>query len=400
MSSGVKGALDSMFDSALQHASPAYALGAKLAEMFPDRHLIEGLEKLDLGSFARAGHCTVELHADMYHQQDAFWSAEHGVYRVAEVAWQDVTWEASTFDVIAMRWPGAIREGERHFVLAPDRARGEAFYAAVSRWNHEVRGEVLVFAEGCFSKDKELYEAIKKASFDQLILEGSFKEQIRDDFRQFIDSRQVYEEAGVPWRRGALLIGPPGNGKTLCVKALVRELGIPCLYVRTLEAQYGSPQRSVAAIFRRARAQAPCILVLEDIDALLAEGTRSLFLNELDGFAQNPGLITIATTNHPERLDPSIVERPSRFDRKYHFMLPSEDARTRYVASWNARLQPPLRFTDAGLAQIVELTSGFSFAYIQEVFVSTAMHWMTKRKGDVLPIAVEQIEALRSQMTR
>ena len=395
-----KGLVNSLFDSALQHASPAYALGAKLAEMFPDRHLIEGLHKLDLRSFARAGHCTVELRADTYHQHDTFWSTEHGVYRVAALAWQVVSWDASSFEVVTMRWPGFIHEGERHVVLAPDRERGEAFYAAVSRWNHEVRGEVLVFAEGCFSKDQDLYEAIKKSSFDQLILEGSFKEQIREDFRQFLDSRQVYEEANVPWRRGALLIGPPGNGKTLCVKALVRELGIPCLYIRTLEARHGSPQHSIETIFSRARAQAPCILVLEDIDALLVEGTRSLFLNELDGFAQNPGLITIATTNHPERLDPSIVERPSRFDRKYHFMLPSEDTRARYVASWNARLQPQLRFTDEGRTQVVERTEGFSFAYIQEVFVSTAMQWMTKRQGDVLPIALEQIEALRSQMTR
>ena len=226
------------------------------------------------------------------------------------------------------------------------------------------------------------------------------EQQLRDDFKHFLGARELYDEANVPWRRGALFIGPPGNGKTLCVKALIHELGLPCLYIQSLEAKYGTPQRSIEAIFQRARTQAPCILVLEDIDALLTEGSRSLFLNELDGFAQNAGVITLATTNHPERLDPSIVERPSRFDRKYHFMLPSAETRMNYVRSWNDRLRPQLRFSEDGQAKIAELTEGFSFAYIQEVFVSTTMHWMTKRDQPVLAIAEEQIATLRAQMTR
>jgi hypothetical protein len=395
-SSGVQ----EIFDKALQHKNPGYAVGAKLAELFTDRHLIEGGGKLELRSFAAAKKCTTEFRDGVYQQRDAYWAEEHGVYRIPEVVWQLVQWEGSTFDVITLRWEGPMRDAERHYVLAPDRERGEAFYAAVQRWNHELRDEVLVFADGCFSKDQTLFEAIKLASFDQLILEGSFKEQIREDFKFFLGSRELYEEANVPWRRGALFIGPPGNGKTLCVKALIRDLGLPCLYIHSLEARHSTPQRSIEAIFRRARAQAPCILVLEDLDALLTTGTRSLFLNELDGFAQNAGVITLATTNHPERLDPSIVERPSRFDRKYHFMLPSAETRVNYVRSWNDRLRPQLRYDEPAQQKIVELTEGFSFAYIQEVFVSTTMHWMTKRARPVLEVAEEQIATLRSQMTR
>jgi hypothetical protein len=395
-STGVQG----MFDRALRHESPGYALGAQLAELFPDRHLIEGVGKLDLRSFAHAGNCKVAFRDDIYNHRDAYWSEEHGVYRITEVAWQLVEWEGAAFDMLTLRWAGPMHDAERHYVLAPDHERGEAFYAAVKRWNHELRDEVLVFADGCFSKDQKLFESIKRASFDQLILEGSFKQQLRDDFKHFLGARELYDESNVPWRRGALFIGPPGNGKTLCVKALIRELGLPCLYIQSLEAKYGTPQRSIEAIFQRARTQAPCILVLEDIDALLTSGTRSLFLNELDGFAENAGVITLATTNHPERLDPSIVERPSRFDRKYHFMLPSAETRMNYVRSWNDRLRPQLRFSEDGQAKIVELTEGFSFAYIQEVFVSTTMHWMTKRDQPVLAIAEEQIATLRAQMTR
>jgi len=394
------GGVQEIFDKALRHQSPGYAFGAQLAEHFADRHLIEGLGKLDLRSFAHAKKCTSAFREGVYQQLDTYWSEEHGVYRIPEVTWQLVEWEGAAFDVFSLRWPSTIRDAERHFVVAPDRERGEAFYAAVQKWNHELRDEVLVFADGCFSKNPKLYESIKTASFDQLILEGTFKDQIREDFKFFLGSRELYEEANVPWRRGALLIGPPGNGKTFCVKALIRELGLPCLYIHSLEARNSTPQRSIEAIFGRARSQAPCILVLEDIDALLTNGTRSLFLNELDGFAQNAGVITLATTNHPERLDPSIVERPSRFDRKYHFMLPSAETRMSYVRSWNDRLRPQLRFDESGQHKLVELTEGFSFAYIQEVFVSTTMHWMSKRTHTVIDVAEEQIAALRAQMKR
>jgi SpoVK/Ycf46/Vps4 family AAA+-type ATPase len=269
----------------------------------------------------------------------------------------------------------------------------------VSRWSHEVRGEILVFNDGCFEKSAKLYNAIKAATFDQLVLDGTLKQQIRDDFTQFLASRATYEEHGVPWKRGALFIGPPGNGKTLCVKALVRELAIPCIYVQSLNSQYATVQHNIESVFRRARTTAPCVLVLEDIDALLVEGSHSFFLNELDGFATNTGVITLGTTNHPERLDRSIVERPSRFDRKYHFELPSAAARAEYIAGWNYRLRPALRLTDEGIAEIIELTAEFSFAYVQEVFVSSMMRWMTTRDaGGILAVAREQIALLRAQM--
>jgi SpoVK/Ycf46/Vps4 family AAA+-type ATPase len=69
---------------------------------------------------------------------------------------------------------------------------------------------------------------------------------------------------------------------------------------------------------------------MEDIDSMVTDKIRSLFLNELDGFATNVGVVVLATTNHPERLDPAILDRPSRFDRKYYFELPAEAERRAY----------------------------------------------------------------------
>src|SRR5207237_7749294 len=104
-------------------------------------------------------------------------------------------------------------------------------------------------------------------------------------------------------------------------------------------------------IFDRAREVAPCVLVLEDIDALVTDANRSLFLNELDGFASNEGLLVVATTNHAERLDPALAQRPSRFDRKYVFELPSLLLRARWLEVWHARIDAELRVSAAVLAR-------------------------------------------------
>jgi AAA+ superfamily predicted ATPase len=335
----------------------------------------------------------------MYQQFDTEWMPAYGVVRRPRIAWLNVAWQSSSFQVVLFEWGTSLGAQSRHYILGRDRDRCCAFLEAVCRWTHDVRGEILVFNEGCFHKSTKLYESVMSTTFDQLVLEGDFKQQIRDDFTQFLSSRQTYEECGVPWRRGALFVGPPGNGKTLCVKALVRLLAIPCLYIQSFDAQYATSQASIEEVFRRARSTAPCVLVLEDLDALLTDGCRSFFLNELDGFATNTGVITIATTNHPERLDASIVDRPSRFDRKYHFDLPGPATRAEYIAAWNERLRPALRLSEPGRAQVVERTHGFSFAYIQEVFVSSTMRWMQARDSvGILPVALEQIEALRLQM--
>jgi transitional endoplasmic reticulum ATPase len=69
-------------------------------------------------------------------------------------------------------------------------------------------------------------------------------------------------------------------------------------------------------VFEKARAEAPCVLILEDLDSLINDNNRSFFLNQLDGLENNDGLLVIGSTNHYDRLDPAITKRPSRFDRK------------------------------------------------------------------------------------
>ena len=109
--------------------------------------------------------------------------------------------------------------------------------------------------------------------------------------------------------------------------------------------------------------------------------------------------MVVATTNHPDRLDPAILERPSRFDRKYYFNLPAAPERAAYLALWNEELKPQQRLSEDAVAEVVRQTDGFSFAYLKELFLSAMMQWIsTAERLSMDQSVLDQATRLRSQM--
>ena len=153
-----------------------------------------------------------------------------------------------------------------------------------------------------------------------------------------------------------------------------RPSAIPTLYVRSLASWAGS-EYSLKQIFGKARQQAPCLLVFEDLDSIVTDAVRSYFLNEVDGLKNNDGILMIGSTNHLERLDPGISKRPSRFDRKYLFPDPNLEERVAYCAFWRQKLDDndDVEFPEKMEWAIAGITKGFSFAYIQEAFVAALL---------------------------
>jgi len=410
-----------------------YYVSQILADLYPKKALIEGGDGLfDIEEYAEDGYCTLTQKTTIYNQVVTYYRGQEinlpgmtpGVLRLsgllpmnmgenareseqelinrAQNAWLEVKWRDSSFDVLVMNWFEA-RPVYHYWILADSVETARAFLQEVCRWNAEVRGEVLVFDGGCWHKDATLFQSIKGATFDNLILKGHLKQDIRDDLEQFFASRALYEQYGIPWKRGILFVGPPGNGKTHAVKAIINALAQPCLYVKSFRVEYRTDEDSIRQVFDRARKSAPCILVLEDLDSLLTPENRSFFLNELDGFAANVGIVALATTNHPERLDPSILDRPSRFDRKYPFDLPEFAERLAYITMWNGSLKPTLQLATAGIARLGEQTEGFSFAYLKELFLSSMMRWIADEQKGSAPETMQQvmenqIGVLREQM--
>lgn len=148
----------------------------------------------------------------------------------------------------------------------------------------------------------------------------------------------------------------------------IKESSIPALYVKSAPRTY-----DIRRIFTQARYMAPCMLILEDIDTIVTPSSRSYFFNEVDGLENNDGIFMVASTNHLDRLDPGLSSRPSRFDRKYLFPMPSEEERIMYCDYWREKLKekPSIKFPKQLSPAIAAITQDFSFAYLKEAFVAT-----------------------------
>ncbi|UZJ53612.1 hypothetical protein CBS101457_002932 [Exobasidium rhododendri] len=278
------------------------------------------------------------------------------------------------------------RDGQSYFpqakyfyILHPQKNKALALAEAAGRWLNELHEEVWMFDSGYWQKSTELYNSIRSASWENVILDDKMKKALIDDHLSFFSSREQYVKFKVPWKRGIIYHGPPGNGKTISIKAMMHTLyslkePVPTLYVRSLSSSAGN-EYSIKQIFIKARLMAPCYLIFEDLDSLITDNVRSYFLNEVDGLQSNDGIYMLGSTNHLERLDPGISKRPSRFDRKFLFSNPIKKERVQYCHFWQRKLQDSkeIDFPDVLCEAIAGITEKFSFAYMQEAFVAALL---------------------------
>ena len=372
----------------------------------------------NIDAFSAAGHCTIGHNEGVHCEVMSNWSAPelsiskkkpNSANESSEMtesivnAWLLIKWKEkeTTIEIVKM----IVGKSPMYWILAKSKQSGEAFIREVCRFNVQMRAEILVF-QGQFQKDAKLMEDIASASFDNLILNGTLKEDIRADLDNFFNSEEIYNIYGVPWKRGLLFVGPPGNGKTHTIKSIINNMqkqypNRTCIYVKSFYSPFGD-QWSISQVFMRARSSAPCILVLEDLDSLLTEQNLSFFLNELDGFASNEGVITIASTNHPEKLDVAILKRPSRFDRKYYFDLPNDNQRISYLNMWSKTLKGGALVDNEHIMRLGEITEGFSYAYLKELFMSSLMRWVSKKvygeNVELGSVLFEQVLILKEQI--
>lgn len=319
--------------------------------------------------------------------------------------WYEVTWEGDTPVEVALV-PGTGHTG-RFLCCADDADTLQRFCGALTDYAIRPQGRSLRYSGG-WENAPDLDAEIGHVTWDDTVLPPNVLADLRDSVAGFVRHKDAYASLGFPWRRGLLLVGPPGTGKTMVCKAAASALpDLPFLYVRDLRPHQG--QQAIQVIFNRARLLAPCLLALEDIDSLVTEGNRAAFLNELDGFQNNAGLLVIASSNHPGKLDEALLKRPSRFDRVYHLGLPELAERVEYCrrilvrSALTERLTGALD-TEALARQVAERTDGFTPAYLKEVFVSAALQQaqqgVTALDQQFAAAALSQVDELRHHLQR
>ncbi|KAI0314801.1 P-loop containing nucleoside triphosphate hydrolase protein [Amylostereum chailletii] len=323
-------------------------------------------------------------------------SVEYGAFRLA--------WETYEYILYIVKWPLGFGLTTQHILIheGPE-GPSRALLLAAGLYYDQLNSEIWVFNQGFWSKDAALWQEIQKASWDDVILEEDFKKTLKKDVYGFFSAKDTYKKLSLPWKRGLILYGPPGNGKTISIKTIMKECdakGYSPMYVKSFKSYMGE-EGAMAAVFSKARQNSPCVVILEDLDSLINDSNRSFFLNELDGLSGNDGLLVIGTTNHFDRLDPGLSTRPSRL-----FDDPNRSARLLYVQYWQGKLEnnEDVDFPDTLAEELADLTDRFSFAYLKEAFVSSLVTLLTEKEdGNVHTFEScikAQIETLRKQLDK
>jgi SpoVK/Ycf46/Vps4 family AAA+-type ATPase len=243
------------------------------------------------------------------------------------------------------------------------------------------------------------FQNIPTISAEQLILPANVLEQVERHAIRFSVHRELLLSRGRHLKRGLLLFGPPGTGKSLTVMYLLTEMRD-----RTKILLNGSSITRLEDACALARALQPATIVIDDVDLVAEErskrkGNPILFelLNQMDGIADDADVLFILTTNRPEILEPAIASRPGRIDQAIMIPLPDRDCRARLFDLYAKGLS--LEVSD--LRKFVEQTEDASAAFIRELFRSASL--LALEEGVDVPVHdrhfAKAMEMLKSSLT-
>ena len=233
------------------------------------------------------------------------------------------------------------------------------------------------------SNAKVYVQSTEGIRFDDVAGEDEAKESL-SEIVDYLHNPKKYTDVGASMPKGVLLVGPPGTGKTMLAKAVAGEANVPFFSIsgsEFVEMFVGMGASKVRDLFRQAKEKAPCIVFIDEIDAIgkkrdgqyggndEREQTLNQLLTEMDGFEGNNGVIILAATNRPESLDPALT-RPGRFDRRVPVELPDLQGREAILKVHAKKIKVA---DDVDFHTIARMASGASGAELANIINEAAL---------------------------
>ncbi|MFA6049375.1 MAG: CDC48 family AAA ATPase [Candidatus Micrarchaeia archaeon] len=240
---------------------------------------------------------------------------------------------------------------------------------------------------------REVYIEVPNVKWEQIGGLEEVKRELKEAVELPLSHPEKFEKLGIRPVRGILLFGHPGTGKTLLAKAVATESEANFIAIRgpeLLSKWIGESEKGVREVFRKARSAAPCIVFIDEIDAIVPsrgtdEGSHvtermvNQLLTELDGIQNLKDVVVIAATNRPDIIDPAVL-RPGRFDKLIQIPLPDEATRLAVLKVHSAKM--PIA-KDVNFQQIAKATEGYSGADLEALCREAGMHALRENAATV-----------------
>lgn len=250
------------------------------------------------------------------------------------------------------------------------------------------------------SNAKVYVKSSKGIKFSDVAGEDEAKENLTE-IVEYLHDPKCYKEIGASMPKGILLVGPPGTGKTMLAKAVAGEANVPFFSMsgsEFVEMFVGMGASKIRDLFKQAKEKAPCIVFIDEIDAIgkkrdgqfggndEREQTLNQLLTEMDGFEENNGVIILAATNRPESLDPALL-RPGRFDRRVPVELPDLKGREEILKVHAKKIKVA---DDVDYNKIARMASGASGAELANIVNEAALRAVRDQRAFVTQADLEE----------
>ena len=250
------------------------------------------------------------------------------------------------------------------------------------------------------SNAKVYVKSTKGIKFIDVAGEDEAKENLAE-IVEYLHNPERYREIGASMPKGILLVGPPGTGKTMLAKAVAGEADVPFFSMsgsEFVEMFVGMGASKVRDLFKQAKDKAPCIVFIDEIDAIgkkrdgqiggndEREQTLNQLLTEMDGFEENNGVIILAATNRPETLDPALL-RPGRFDRRVPVELPDLKGREAILKVHAKKIKIA---DDVDFEKVARMASGASGAELANIVNEAALRAVRDHRSFVTQVDLEE----------